>query len=504
MNPLKILALSARVYAFFLCLYPAHFRQQYSQPMAQVFGDCCLAAQHRNGLAGLAGAWLNALVDFVISVFKEYLAETRLKRAAAMDGLSHMLTGRFEMGIWALDFDQEDKPGSWRDALLAALPFAFFLLAAFLPELLIAFGVKSPFLESYYAKGVGIVLGGLGIPVLLAAIYYARKAGYPRWFGTWVMFVLVPVIAGFTALGKAVGPDVQDIYDVFFAILPLAIAYLLYRAARKDLLSGLLACLPMLLVLWYLNMEFIQPTARIILEICMWLLAGVTAAVIIRIGRLRTGLWIWLGLNLVVGLAVSLSASLFHQPISELLPVVWSRVLRDFVFFFITVSTVLIGPQIAARLRRMALPFGKPGMRAYRLVLLGVLLLLTYLVAHFAANGIVGGIVKTIFYHHRLTLALFVGLGITSYLLGIAWLWLLAARQDNLPGWGQSILLLMVPLCLPLVTTQELSPLGSYGVGWIIDITLATAYVLHLGWLAAALWLLFGGKSRSQPEELSS
>ena len=63
---------SLSLYRLLLFAYPTAFRREYAAQMAQVFRDCCLAAEQQDGLSGMLLLWIHTLVDFFISVIQEY------------------------------------------------------------------------------------------------------------------------------------------------------------------------------------------------------------------------------------------------------------------------------------------------------------------------------------------------------------------------------------------------------------------------------------------------
>jgi hypothetical protein len=65
-------SLSLSLYRLMLYAYPAKFRREYAVHMAQVFRDCCLAAERQDGLTGMLLLWIHTLVDFLISVIQEH------------------------------------------------------------------------------------------------------------------------------------------------------------------------------------------------------------------------------------------------------------------------------------------------------------------------------------------------------------------------------------------------------------------------------------------------
>jgi hypothetical protein len=73
----KAQAVSQRVYRLLLLIYPLEFRREYGPHMAQLFRDCCRAADTRDGRPGLWRLWLRTLLDLVQTAPKEHLENLR-------------------------------------------------------------------------------------------------------------------------------------------------------------------------------------------------------------------------------------------------------------------------------------------------------------------------------------------------------------------------------------------------------------------------------------------
>lgn len=68
----RLVTISVSLYRLLLAAYPAAFRQEYGEAMAQLFRDTALDAYRRRGLLGLSAVWLRTLADFTISVIRQH------------------------------------------------------------------------------------------------------------------------------------------------------------------------------------------------------------------------------------------------------------------------------------------------------------------------------------------------------------------------------------------------------------------------------------------------
>lgn len=75
----QVVEWSTSLYRLLLAAYPATFRAEYGEAMAQLFRDAARAEYRQRGLCGLLALWMRTLLDWTISVVREH----RDKPAAA-------------------------------------------------------------------------------------------------------------------------------------------------------------------------------------------------------------------------------------------------------------------------------------------------------------------------------------------------------------------------------------------------------------------------------------
>lgn len=71
----QVVDFSVWLYRRLLAAYPAPFRQEYGEAMAQLFRDTLRDASRRRGLLGIAVVWLRTLADFTSSVIHQHREE---------------------------------------------------------------------------------------------------------------------------------------------------------------------------------------------------------------------------------------------------------------------------------------------------------------------------------------------------------------------------------------------------------------------------------------------
>lgn len=86
----QIVDFSVRLYRLLLVAYPASFRAEYGEAMAQLFRDMAGEASRRRGLLGLAALWLRTLADLTSSVIRQRREEaTRRHESLSLAYLVH-------------------------------------------------------------------------------------------------------------------------------------------------------------------------------------------------------------------------------------------------------------------------------------------------------------------------------------------------------------------------------------------------------------------------------
>ena len=77
---IKPVARSAKLYERLLALYPRNHREEYGAPMVQLFCDQCGDAWAERRWWGLAGTWVRALVDLIMTSTAEHLRNLKQRK----------------------------------------------------------------------------------------------------------------------------------------------------------------------------------------------------------------------------------------------------------------------------------------------------------------------------------------------------------------------------------------------------------------------------------------
>jgi len=395
----------------------------------------------------------------------------------------------------------DGTPGSRSDALLAALP-------------LIAVGVLSGglgFLSSVttgastgwqiFARVATIGLAILFALSILVSTFLGWRRGWPRWFATWMPYLLVPIMALINWPLQALGfYRIQEL--MLYIQLPLALAILVVAVGKRDRIRGLLATLPILLLLWMASLEFTISAYRNLVTLLAWLLGGLVAALILRKGNVRRGMWLALGLNLFVGLLYSWART-FHNniPLEHIsAPPTYSEFISRALTGFLSLSTLLLAPLLVWAIHQIGLQSGMRGMIGYRIALAGLFIELTGYLGSFwwqaAMDPSLYYVSGSFPWVWGVWIRALTYLGMLVYLAGMALLALAASQRQVFPGRLSFLLLALIPLALPLMGTAPLllnfstnPPTMPLEIGGLRSLPLALVYTLGVFWLLVGCWL---------------
>jgi hypothetical protein len=273
------MSLLARLYVQLLRLYPPGFRGEFGEEMQEVFAQA-LQDSRAQGRSAPARLFLNELQDLPASLLDQLAAWARspLPSGASLD-------------------DECPRAGSWPSAGLAGLPHLLFALAIYLP-LLVTVGLALP---DYRGPSLPIFWG-----LVLAALFFSRRLGWPRWSASWIGYGLVLLlvqISAFFPQGLLAG-----LGGLAWLVFGAAV---LFWLARRDWTAGLLAVLPVSpMWVWLARLEgppdTLGPAAS---YLSLSLIITFAAIAIQRLGRWQTALLLLLLVVLATGMPDSYGSS---------------------------------------------------------------------------------------------------------------------------------------------------------------------------------------------------
>lgn len=483
-----------RVYHACQRFYPRQFRDDFSLEMQSVF-EMALNEAGRSGWQAQLAVFLRELVDYPACLMRAYLVRDRAK-----EGLMSLGEGFVNRESFLRPAD-DGNPGTIQDALLAALPLvAVGVLSGGLGLLTSATaGANSGW--QIFARVVTIGLVILFALSILVSVFLGWRRGWPRWFSTWMPYLLLLLGALINWPFQAMG--LYRIQDALLYIqFPLTVAGLVVAVGMRDRLRGLLATLPILILLWTITLEFTIPVYRNLVTLLAWVLAGLVAGFILRKGSVRQGMWLALGLNLLVGLLFSWARTFYNNiPLEHVTsPPTIAEFLSRALSGFLSLSALLVAPLLVWSIRQVGFHSGKRGMVGYRIVLAGLFIeLCGYLGSfwwHVSMNPSMFYVSESFPWMWGVWIRALTYLGMLVYLAGMVLLAVAASRREVFPGKLDFILLALIPLALPLIGTAPLlfnfsanPPSMPYEIGWLVSMPIALVYTLGALWILAGCWL---------------
>ena len=480
------------VYARLLRLYPPAFYQDFGVEMTEVFSQV-LETGFARGLAPGLLAFTRELWDLPPSLLREYrlwpgkrgtnMAETNPINPTRQTQPAHPGWG--------------EPAATWGEALLAGLPYVLLALFVSLPQLLVSLGwltQESPLMNILQTGEIFII-----IVLVLAIFVLAWRRKWPSWTGTYV-FVFLMVLMYFLLILVSALEDkfghLPDAYDAWqFVIIPLLIGVVLYRVTRADRLKGLLAAFPVIYLLWNMDMELVPDQIEATITLISLAMIAVTAILALRIGEWRTALFLMLFTNFVVGIFFAYAGTYHGGTLPFTAPAASPlEVIKSFIPTYALTVSLWLGPLLARMFREIGLPSGRNGALAYRVTLLGLLLVIAMMI-----STVFLGTNDSLRLRHpeiNTYLGWFLYLGLGLYLVGLVWLFWIASKAGTLPDPLTLVLLSALPLALPFGLALfiifgsrfPISPL--FGIPTLFALPPWLVYGVTVVWVCLTVWLV--------------
>ena len=270
-----------------------------------------------------------------------------------------------------------NREEGWGASLMAGLPHLFF--GIFLISTEIFFGI-----EWIDQNVLSFLLDSVFFLMLLGVLIFNISKGWKSWAASWIVYMYVAVIILLSKIAYKLPHSILNndewISKVQVYLLPLILAYLLYKIACKDRLRGLLAAIPPMALSWLFFLESVPTLQKSLAWIWIFLLAFIATVLMLRTRRFSTALLLAMAVPILGGipfayLGVYMGGTLpFSQPGPNL-----GEVFRQYLPFLVMVLTFVFGPQLGAKLRTAGYQSAAAGGKIfYRLVLGGILLGLFY------------------------------------------------------------------------------------------------------------------------------
>jgi hypothetical protein len=443
------------IYSLSLKLYPRSFQKRFGEEMKNVFSTGLVAARKRGGLLGFLMRELTRLPGSLVSVYVWSMQEGQGRPAAVSN-----VIGAGTAGV--------NLPGSgWGSSFLAGLPHL--LMGIFIISTIAA---SQAFFPLYFIVAIFSI-------TLLGVIIYSFAKGWKTWSASWILYILFVfiILLNYTmhSVYKYIEGENYWLYSLAgVLIIPLTLAYLLYKIASKDRLRGLLAAIPLIVVLWIFFLELVPALHQSFAWGWIFLLAFLASVFMLQTKHFLSALGLAIAVPLLGGLPFAY-LGVFQGgtlPFSEPGPSL-AEAFRQYLPVLAAILIILLGPQLATKLRSIGNALAANGGKIfYRITLGGVVL------------GLIGALLQwetvTSGTHIKASIVQLILIsGVILYLAGFGLLsW--ASNREKSPSGDKSTLLELGALFLPLLFV----PGGLFLVYPILTGHITYGWLLPLGELA--------------------
>jgi hypothetical protein len=452
-----------KIFLLALKLYPRSFRARFSAEMEEVFHAGLVEACEQGEQVGFI---LREMLHLPVSLVDVYIWSMRSSESGPMAISSVGGGGTVRVSM----------PGEgWGASFMAGLPhlvIGIFIVCSAL------IGAVMGTNQNAFGHLQMIVYSLLLLGVLVFCIY----KGWKHWSASWMVYMFIFAISllstGMNALRASIKGRTDWLYGFLMILIPLVLAYLLYKIACKDRLRGLLAAVPPMVLIWAYFQEFVPVLPQSLAWGWLFMLAFTSTVMMLRTKRFSAALGLAMVVPILGGfpfayLGVYMGGTLpFSEPGPSL-----QEVFRQYIPFLAMVLTLVLGPQLAVKLRSLGHESAEAGGKIfYRLALGGLLLGLVFTLVECAimTNGV------SIL--HAIRQGLLIA-AVVLYLVGFALLqW--ATYQSKLPSSDNSNLLELAALFLPILFVPIVIflaipiPMGSNTKSWLLP-------VAEIGWVIA-------------------
>jgi hypothetical protein len=308
--------------------------------------------------------------------------------------------------------------------------------------------------------------------------------GWKSWTTSWIVYIFVlSLIMLSVIMNDLHSPIIENnwMYLIQETVLPLVLAYVLYKFACKDRLRGLLAAVPPVAMIWLVFLESVPALQKSLAWVWIFLLAFIASVLMLRTKNFAVALGLAMAIPILGGvpfvyLGIYLGGTL---PFLELGPSLL-ELFRQYLPFLAMVLTIIFGPQLAAKLRMIGYKSAKAGGKIfYRLALGGMLLGLLYTLIEGSSSRSddVNILLST---RNGLVISALV-LFLVGFLL-LMW----ATYQSKVPSSDNSVLLELAALFFPLLFLPAIILLaipvllGNSTSNWLL-------IMAEIGWVIAAV-----------------
>lgn len=381
-------------------------------------------------------------------------------------------------------------PESWKNALLAGLPHL--LIGIFEAAVIFITAFEYTSSRENLSDVVGISLVVLLAILVGVVLFFARRMGWPPWVASWYLYAGILVMLPVLWLLQRV--DESNPLRYVMLVMPVTLAVVLYMVARRDRLKEVLIAIPIMTLLWQSLLEFFTPEIYILLYLWGWTLTAVAAVVIVRRDNWRLGVWLFLALNLVIGLFAAYAyVYLNNIPLEHAPDKNWLEVLKYLMPQLLTFSVLVLGPLLMWRLWELGQRSGPMGVPGFQFIFWGLLFVMICIVVAVFLRDSSNYVLVYRFRDAALSWCITgAALGMLATLSGSLMLGTAALVNKAISSRLTIILLVAVPLLLPLIFSIFYIIYGM--ASWLFlplrDFQFGIGAIIVLVWVLLTAWLV--------------
>jgi len=365
----------------------------------------------------------------------------------------------------------------WGSSILAGLPhLLIWILMVVIPDFVIR--------ETANQIGLQDLLVILFSGLLLGTLIYNLFKGWKSWSGSWIMYLFIMAMAWLNQLFYQLTQSTTQNYALGDTLLylgsALLLAYVLYKITCKNRLWGLLSAIPPMVIIWNISffLEFVPARLTALAHSWLFLLAFIAAVWMLRTKRFWSALALAMVVPTLGGFPIAYleiyGAGPGYFPEPNL-----TNVFRQYLPYLVLNLAIVLGPQLAVKLRSLGYETAQSsGKVYYRLVLGGILCGLVYSFIH---AGVSTGEVNFL----NIPMQVFLAIGIILSLLGIALLFV-AVYKHKTPDGDISELVHLGALFLLLLFLPVL-------VGLVMPSVRGVGFKNWLIWWIGIAWVIGAG-----------
>ena len=454
-----------KLFSLVLKLYPRQFRFRFTSEMEEIFNAGLLQACKDRVSTGFI---LRELLQLPGSLAGVYMWSMRAGqgRQVAVSGVG----GGGTSGV--------NPPGEgWGASFMAGLPH---LLMGII--IVVIDGIQG--INQNVFSYLLIICFSLS---LLGVLIFSISRGWKSWSASWIIYMFVVTITLLSVVANDLPHSIIGnnawVFEVQVLVIPLVLAYLLYKVASRNRLRGLLAAVPPMAIIWISFLESVPSLQKSLAWGWMFLLAFTATVMMLRTKRFSVALGLAMAVPVLGGLpfvylGVFMGGTLpFYEPGPGL-----QEVIRQYLPFLAMVLTIVLGPQLAVKLRAVGYESKNVGGKIfYRLALGGILLGLAMTLMQWEAAHSYMNIPPTVTQVGFVT-------SVILYLVGFVLLvWSVKRSKELLDKKDLALQLVALFILLPFVSIVILleTPYGvmNHTESWLLSLAV-------IGWVFAAAWMV--------------